>query len=64
MSHLVELATRLLGRFGELRDEDGAVATEYAILIAFIALVIIAGVTAFGGALNSWFNGLAGQLGL
>lgn len=39
-------------------NERGAVATEYAILIAFMVILIVAGVTAFGGDLSSWFSGL------
>lgn len=42
-----------------LRDERGATATEYGLLVAFIALAIIVGVTAFGTALNGFFNALA-----
>ncbi len=44
-------------------SEKGATATEYSLLVAFIALVIIVGVTAFGGALNTWFNDIAGNVG-
>jgi Flp pilus assembly pilin Flp len=45
----------------ELRDEgitaeSGATATEYIILLVFIALAIIAGVTLFGGSLNAVFT--------
>lgn len=43
----------------EKRDEKGATATEYGLLVAFIAFLIIVGVTAFGNALNDWFNELA-----
>ncbi|MDP5225764.1 MULTISPECIES: Flp family type IVb pilin [Arthrobacter] len=38
--------------------EKGATGTEYALLVAFIALIIIVGVTAFGTALSSWFSSL------
>lgn len=47
----------------KLTSEKGATATEYSLLVAFIALVIIVGVTAFGGALNTWFNSLATTVG-
>ncbi|MDQ4488802.1 Flp family type IVb pilin [Sinomonas sp. ASV486] len=39
--------------------EEGATATEYALLVGLIALIIAVGVLAFGGALNTWFNSLA-----
>ena len=41
------------------RDERGATATEYGLLVGFIALAIVLGVTAFGTALNDFFNALA-----
>ncbi|MEZ2390741.1 Flp family type IVb pilin [bacterium RCC_150] len=44
-------------------SEKGATATEYSLLVAFIALVIIVGVTAFGGALNTWYNNIATTVG-
>lgn len=42
--------------------ERGATATEYALLVAFIALAIIVGVTAFGTQLNTFFSGLAARV--
>ncbi len=39
-------------------SERGATATEYALLVALIAVILIGGVGAFGGALNSFFEGL------
>ena len=47
----------------KLTSEKGATATEYSLLVAFIALVIIVGVTAFGGALNTWYNNIATTVG-
>jgi pilus assembly protein Flp/PilA len=42
----------------ELQDgERGATATEYAVLVGFIALVIVIGVTAFGSALETYYEG-------
>ena len=39
-------------------NEKGATATEYALLVAFIAVAIIGGVSAFGGELDKFFTGL------
>ena len=47
----------------ERPDERGATATEYALLVGLIALIIVVGVGAFGGALNSWFSSLATTVG-
>lgn len=45
------------------RDEEkGATATEYGLLVGFIALAIIAGVTVFGNELNTFFNGLGNDV--
>ncbi|MCO4263373.1 Flp family type IVb pilin [Pseudarthrobacter sp. MDT3-26] len=44
-------------------SEKGATATEYSLLVAFIALLIIIGVTAFGTALNNWFSTLGSTVG-
>lgn len=45
-----------------LDSDEGATALEYGILVALIALAIIVGVTAFGGSLNTFFNGLSGKV--
>jgi len=63
MQQLLKLIVAIHTRVDEIRDgERGATATEYAILVAFIALLIILGVTFFGGELNSWFNRLGGHV--
>jgi len=44
------------------RDEKGATAVEYGLLVGLIAVVIIAAVTLLGGNLNDMFNDIAGRL--
>ena len=46
------------------REETGATAVEYALMVGLIAVVLIAGVTIFGGQLNTFFNGLGGEIGI
>lgn len=41
-----------------VRDERGATATEYGLLVGFIAIIIVVGVGFFGSTLNSYFSGL------
>lgn len=41
------------------RDEKGATAVEYGIMVALIAVVIIVAVTLLGGNLNAMFNDVA-----
>jgi Flp pilus assembly pilin Flp len=43
-------------------DERGATATEYAMLIVFVALAIAVGAQAFGASVNVLFNKMAGSL--
>jgi pilus assembly protein Flp/PilA len=45
-----------------IRNEDGAVATEYGLLMVLIALAIVVGATAVGVAINALFNDAAGKL--
>jgi pilus assembly protein Flp/PilA len=45
---------RFLSRF--LRDEDGATAIEYGLIIALIFLVILSSLTAFGATGSGIFN--------
>jgi len=44
------------------RDDRGATAVEYGLLVALIAVVIIAGVTALGVKLDSLFNSVSTKL--
>ena len=51
------LKGRSCGRLGTYaRDDRGATAVEYGLMVGFIALVIIAGVTAFGSSVNGLFE--------
>ena len=43
------------------RDESGATAIEYGLIAAFIALVIIGGVTALGTSINTQFTTISGN---
>jgi pilus assembly protein Flp/PilA len=58
---LQQLVTTVRAIFSH--DEKGATATEYSLLVGLIALVIVAGVTLFGGNLNTFFSSLAGTVG-
>lgn len=41
------------------RDEKGATATEYGILVFFLVLALVGGVSIFGNNLNDVYNALA-----
>jgi pilus assembly protein Flp/PilA len=60
---MVSMMAFVAGVKDRFSSEKGATATEYSLLVAFIALLIIAGVTLFGNALNAWFSTLASRVG-
>ncbi|MCQ9163600.1 Flp family type IVb pilin [Arthrobacter sp. STN4] len=61
----VTLQSLFIAGVDRVKDgERGATATEYALLVAFIALAIVGGVTAFGTNLGSFFNGLGSKVGI
>jgi pilus assembly protein Flp/PilA len=69
VKHLTRLLNGTAEVFAAFRDQErGATATEYSILVGFIAIVIVAGVGLFGTALNSSFgfltNGISTALGI
>ena len=45
-------------------EEDGADATEYALLAALVAVALIGGATFLGGRINGLFNGVGNRLPL
>ncbi len=45
-----------------VRNEEGATAVEYGLMVALIAVVIIGAVTLLGGNLNTMFNNIAGAI--
>ena len=42
-----------------LRDEGGTTAVEYAVMLALLILVMIAGITSFGGGTGNLFSSIA-----
>jgi pilus assembly protein Flp/PilA len=57
---MLSLYTNLSARLH--RDEKGATAVEYGIMVALIAVVIIAAVALLGGYLNDAFQGINCQI--
>ena len=54
--NLFEVVQRLVA------DEDGAPATEYALLAALVAVAMILGATFLGTSVNGIFNGLGNKV--
>jgi len=42
-----------------IQNEEGPTAVEYAVMVALIFVGIIGAVTAFGGAVAAWFQGVS-----
>jgi Flp pilus assembly pilin Flp len=57
---LFEYVNRVMA-WHQSRDR-GASAVEYALLLTFVALVVIVGITAFGSRLNGMFNSVCQKL--
>jgi len=51
-----------IGDLKAKRDERGATAVEYGLMVALIAVAIMATVQALGGALNGLFTQITGAL--
>ncbi len=45
-----------------MRDESGATAIEYGLIVALIAVVIVTAVTTLGGKLNGAFTTVEGKI--
>lgn len=61
--HIRRSPVRLLGALKALlEDQRGATATEYGILVSFLALALVLGVTAFGQALNLHYQSLTASI--
>jgi pilus assembly protein Flp/PilA len=60
---MVSVVAFVAGIKERLASEKGATATEYGLLVAFIALIISVGITAFGTALNTWFSSFETRVG-
>ena len=56
LSLIARMQMTWLGFRSHIENEEGAVATEYALLLALIALAIIGTVTALGLAISSKFQ--------
>lgn len=67
MEKLLTVIAFIAARINVARDEArdrGATATEYAMLVAFIAVVVGVAVAAFGTQLADFFNSLAVKIGI
>ena len=59
---MLEFYINLRNRVVTRHDEKGAVAIEYAALVAFVALVLGAALVTFGSEITTWIEGLASKV--
>lgn len=65
LSLFATLHTFFLSRVDGLRrEENGATAVEYALMVGLIAVVLIGGLTVFGPQLATFFSGLGTKIGI
>jgi pilus assembly protein Flp/PilA len=65
MKHINALLVVAYMHIADLRDsakDRGATATEYALLVAFIAIAIVGAVTLFGSALDGFFGRITAKV--
>lgn len=60
MSQLIALLHQAIARFE--RGDEGATMVEYALIVVFIALVVVLGATLLGNSISSLFSSIAGSL--
>jgi Flp pilus assembly pilin Flp len=60
ISSMVDTARRRMRRFAQ--DENGIAVTEYGLLIALIAILLIGVVTMFSSQIASWFSAKTGAI--
>jgi pilus assembly protein Flp/PilA len=58
----MKLFTAIQARINSVRNEDGATAVEYGLMVALIAVAIIIAVTLVGTNLSALFTEVAGNL--
>ena len=62
LSLIATLQTLGFAAKDRLREEKGATAVEYGLMVALIAVAIILGVSLLGTNLQNMFNGIAGKV--
>ena len=56
------MLARVVRRLKHLDSDEGLAITEYGMLVAFAAIVLIAVVTIFSSQITSWFAARTGQI--
>ena len=57
------ISLKLVGLITELKREEGQGATEYAMIIVFLILILGAGLGLLGGGINAFLGEVAAELG-
>ena len=60
--HLVNVILDRVRSCDPAQSDEGATAVEYGLMVALIAVVIIAAVTALGGNISAMFDGVSGEV--
>ena len=56
------ISLKLVELFSELKREEGQGATEYAMIIVFLLIILGVGLGALGGSINTFLTGVGTEL--
>ena len=62
-AQMTRIGVALQSRIVAMKDDEGATAVEYGLIVGLIAAVIIGAVTLLGGTLAGWFDDINTKLG-
>lgn len=60
---MLKLVTRAQARLNSLRDEEGATATEYALVLGLVAIALVVAATALTGILGDFIDDVSTWMG-
>ena len=60
---MLKLVTRAQARLNSLRDEEGATATEYALVLGLVAIALVVAATALTGILGDFIADISAWMG-
>jgi Flp pilus assembly pilin Flp len=61
---MLKLVTRAQARLNSLRDEEGATATEYALVLGLVAIALVVAATLLTGILDDFVAAIGDWMGL
>lgn len=60
---MLKAYSRAVARINSLRNEEGATATEYALVLGLVAIALVVAATALTGILNTFIGDISAWMG-